>query len=444
MKRNRILNAAVLALLAAVLASPTPSFGWGSTWAGASIEQVYNSLAWRIGLLRVSGALRFDNVGYDSNIYYGATANAVSDFTLRVGPAVRALLPVTQNIILDLSEFPQYAFYAKTKQERSWDNTFLGQAHIVFEKFYVRLGQGLSDTKNLLSTELSINVRNRTDAPSAFILWQLTAGTSVSLGYTKYRLRYVNPEVGGANVRQNLNRTENYGNLTLYLQQTSRARFFLEGEYGVVNFAEEVSQPKNTRTYTVYGGIDFLPAPPEMDQTLKAGQIQGRLNIGYKKFDIVDPTKKDFAGLVGDTGVAVNVIGLTALQGVFIRDVRYSAFSDYTYYLETTYGAGLASPLTSRIVVRYDFFIGRNDYPLPPIAEGLPEVKRIDRFTRHAFRANIRLRPNLTFSLFGSIGKRKSNLGLPSDRSFFGFNLIYGYEVEETPLVSTVTPRDYL
>ena len=444
MKKAKALSVTAVMLLGILLASPAPGFGWGSTWAGASLEQLYNSLAWRIGVLRASGALRFDNVGYDSNIYYGASANAVSDFTLRVGPVVRAFLPVTPSIVLDLSEFPQYAFYAKTKQERSWDNSFLGQVHVVFERFYVRLSQGLSDTKNLLSTELSINVRNRTDAPSAFLLWQLTSGTSVSLQYKKYRLRYVNPEVGGVNVRQNLNRTENYGNLTLYLQQTSRARFFLDGEYGEINFAEEVSTPKNTRTYTIYGGVDFLPAPPEMQQQLKAGQIQGRLNIGYKKFDILDPSKKDFSGLVGDTGVAVNVIGLTALQGIFIRDVRYSAFSDYTYYLETTYGAGVSSPLTPRFIVRYDFFIGRNDYPLPPAESGAPEVKRVDHFLRHAFRVNIRLRRDLSVSLFGSIGKRKSNLGLPSDRSFFGLNLVYGYEVQETPLVSTLTPRDYL
>jgi hypothetical protein len=442
MRCRRALIPAGLILLGAVLSSPGAAYGWGSTWAGVTLEQVVNAAHWRLGRLRAYAAMRLDNVGYDTNIYYGS-GTRVPDFTARAGPSVRLFLPLEKSFVLDISEFPQYAFYAKSKTERSWNNTFRGQVHFVLDKFYIRLGEGLTDAKELLSTELALNIRNKSSNPTAFVLWQMDSGTSASLQYRRFTYNYFNPDITAPNIRQNLNRSEDYANFTLYLQQAAKIRYYIDGEYGKISFTEAASQPRNTQTYTVYGGLDFLPAPPGEQQPAKLQGVQGRINLGFKRFDILDPTLKDFSGLVGNSSVTVHAFGTSAVQGSFVRDVRFSAFAEYTYYLETTYGIGFVSAFSTAVLLTYDFFIGRNSYPLTPTGVPGEATTRIDNFNTHSIRLNLRMRKDLVVSLLANIGRRTSSIGLPSNRSFFGLSLMYGYETQEGTVVSTPASMEY-
>ncbi len=167
---------------------------------------------------------------------------------------------------------------------------------------------------------------------------------------------------GGSNIRENLNRNESYITLKTYFQKTANMRLTLDGEYGSYIFTEKISKSKNSRSFSVSGGADFRPAP---EVEIETRGIQGRLNLGLKRFDILDRQKKDYTGLVGNTNLAIGLVSLTTVRGFFARDVQFSAFADYTYFLQTVYGAGLAHFLTRRILVGYDFVLGRNTYPAP-------------------------------------------------------------------------------
>ncbi len=170
-----------LVVLFLLFAAPDHAFGWGNTWLGTNLERIVNATRWRTGSLRYNAAFLVDNAGYDSDIYYASTSDPVPDYTFIAGPNLRFFLPLKEKIVFDISESPQYAFFLHTTKERSWDNTFRGQVHLVSDRFYLQAGEGLSSTRERLSTELNVKIRLRQSDFVGLGLWQLSKGTSVGL-----------------------------------------------------------------------------------------------------------------------------------------------------------------------------------------------------------------------------------------------------------------------
>jgi hypothetical protein len=394
---------------------------------GTSLEMLVNGARWKAGPFRYSAALRLSNVGYDSDVYYGSTVNPVPDFTLAARTDIRLFLPLTKRVVIDVSESPEYLFFGKTKRDRALNNTFRGQVHVVFDNFYVQAGGGLGNSKQRLSSELNVPVRVKGDDQAALVLWQVLKGISLAVQFRRSKYNYEDQASAVSNVSASLDRTESYVNLSAYFQQHARLRYYLDGEYGSYSFTEDVARFKNSRSYSIYGGVEFLP--PEGGFEGQTSGVRGRVNLGYKNFDILDPQQKDFTGLVGNTGISIGIMKLTAVQAFFSRGPQFSVSSGLSSYLQTTYGAGLARSLTRKILFTYDFSYSRNDYPSGIIVDGGVQEKRVDQYSFHSFSVNLRLRKDLELNLTSSLGRRKSKVAPRpvSEFVFLGFEITYGY-----------------
>ncbi|MGA2531506.1 MAG: outer membrane beta-barrel protein [Candidatus Aminicenantales bacterium] len=406
---------------------PSRLLAWGNTWMGASLEMMVNAARWKAGPFRYSGAFQFNNAGHDSDIYFGTLAYPVPDFTFSAGPDIQVLLPLKKKIVFDITESPRYVYYLDTDRERALNNTFAGRVHFIFDRFYIQAGGGLLNAKQRLSTELNVNIRLKENSMNGLILWQASKGTSLALQYQRSVFRYDNLTSGTTNVSENLNRTESYVDFMAFLQQHAKTRFYLDGQYGSYVFAQETSNFKNSRTYGVYGGVEFL-APAAGFEGLTAG-LRGSINIGYQYLDILDPLQKDFSGLSGNTGVSLGIMKLTALHVFFSIGPQFSAYSGQTYYLQTFYGVGVTRSLSRKISFSYDFYYSQNKYPAGEIGGGSSSGTAADRYTTHSFSLDFRLRRELGLSLLANLGGRKSQLAPRPDsrHSFFGFSLTYGY-----------------
>ena len=153
-----------------------------------------------------------------------------------------------------------------------------------------------------------------------------------------------------------------------YVQPSTKIRLFLDGQYGLYTFTEPASSARDTRSYGIFGGLDFVPREGEV------GPIeppQGSLSLGYKRFDVLDPAYADGSGFVGAVNVSMGILKKTVVRAFFSRDFDFSVYSDATFYLSTAIGGGLSRRLSRRATFGYDVNFGRSDYPEDE-ATGLP------------------------------------------------------------------------
>jgi hypothetical protein len=412
----------ILALFSLGLAAER-AWAWGNTWPGIALEQAYQAARWRAGLLRGYAALTLDNAGYDSDIYYGYLAEKTPDYTFGVGPMVRLMLPVSRKLVFDVSGFPQYLFYFKTDKERTFNYRFNGQAHFVFDRVYMSAGGGLSNMKMRLSPELNVNVRIKEDSLNGLLFGQLAKGSAVALQYSGAWLDYGDAAYGTIPLAVTLNRNEHRLDLLGYFQRTPGTRFFLAGQFGYYRFSSPLSRFKDTRSYAVYGGVEFIP---RTGVEFRSPRVHGRFNLGYAYFDVIEPGRRDGMGLTGNTDVTVDLDPKTSFRAFFSRGFQFSAYSDLAFYNMTSYGGGLTRLLSRHASVDYTLAFGRSTYPEGD--GGIPSAGREMKYTAHSLRLSLQLARALRASLFGTLGRRTRLEVEPAvNRYFVGCSLMYGY-----------------
>jgi hypothetical protein len=421
-KTERKAAAVLAAIILSVGLLPCRSLGWGKTWMGTNLEQIVKAARWKIGPFRSNAVFRLGNTGYDSDIFFGQRLIPVPDTTFTAGPELSVYLPLEKGIIFDISEIPQYVFFLQSKTERAWNNAFRGQVHLAFDRLYFLAGGGLINAKERLSTELNLNIRRMENDLGGLAFWQISEGSAVSLQYRATTYEYENPTDVGIDIRGSLNRKERYINLTAYLMQVSRARIFLDAQYGSFTSDEIHSSIEDSRSYGIAGGIEF--EPPPLDGKIIRG-LQGRINLGYNRFEILGSHQKVFEGLIGNTSVGLNFFKFTTLHGEFARNIRFSAFSSLGYYIQTVLGAGLSQALSRKINFTYGISINRNDYV--QLEDSVSHGLEPEKYINHLLGLDFVLGKNLRFNLIANYGERNSNLAEHVNRRFFvGFNLIFG------------------
>jgi hypothetical protein len=425
--RGRSLTAVrVAAGLVLLLVGRGPAFGQGETWAGPSLAQMIERAPWRLGALRINAAFSLSNAGYDSDIYYGYLSAPAPDLSFTAGASVQVLLPLGKNVVLDIADSPRYMFYLDSRNERGLNNAFRGQVHFAFERVYIQLGGGLSNIRYRLSPELNINVRQKQEALTGLILWQVSKITSLAVvgGTAAYDLGEA--EFEGIRLSDSLNRRETYLDLFTYVQPTTRVRLFIDGQYGRYAFAIPEFRTRDARSYGLFGGVEFIPRSQGQEASFG---IAGGFRLGYQRLDFIDPRFANGSGLTGGSSIVVTLGRKTTARGFLSRGFQFSIFSGSTSFLTTAYGGGISRFLSRKATLSYDISYGTGSYPA---SEALPGI--FNRFITHAFGLDFRLGRRLSLGLLANLGKRiLDSSGLARNRNYFGLNLIYGSPAGTVP-----------
>ncbi len=425
MRKTILLLGIVLAGLAWLLVTPGMAFGQGNTWVGANLQQMIESGRWRFGLVRVNAAFELSNVGYDSDIYYGFFDERIPDVTSSASTPVQVLLPLSKKVVIDVSDTPQYVFYLDTRRERAWNNTFYGQLHVALKNFYIQAGGGLSNVRRRMSSELELNVRQKTDSLSGLVLWQASKSTSLALLYGTAKYDFGDAVFEGTSLAERLNRNETYWDLISYIQPSAKVRLSLDGQYGSYRFTQEASGLQDAEGYALLAGIEFIPGEGDIG---KARGLQGAASLGYKRIDMRDPQFLDGSGLVGEASVMAGLNRRMTGQLSFSRGFQFSIYSGASYYLATSFGAGLTRLLSRRASLSYSFAFNMSSYPnFDPGGEGTPTVSYY-RYLTHGLSLNLRLARQLGVTFLGTFGQRNSGASVPIRSRFFaGVSLVYGF-----------------
>lgn len=427
-----------IAAIAFIQLFPTRSFGWGTTWAGINLEEIVKTARWRLGPFRYNAAFSLVNAGYNSDVYFGSNPKPVPDYTFMVGPDVNLFLPLWKGVVVDLADNLSYVYYLHMQKDRALNNNFRGQLHIALKRWYFQLGGLLVNAQERLSTELNLHLRRNETNLGGSVFWQVSEESAVALRYRSFNYEYLNPEGTTIDFAANLNRKEQLFNLTTYLKQTSKWRFYLDAEYSTYDFKQAVSFLRNTRGIGLYSGVEFAP-PPTGDEPIRG--ISGRINLGYQRYHTSDPQLKDFEGLAGNSNVVVTMSNLLSLRGVFSRSLQFSAFSDLDYYIETTYGLGITQALTRHLKILGDVSFNRHDYASSNSTSS--SEARFDHYMNYALGLRFQMVKDLEMTLSTSFSTRRSTLAdLPqTDNLIIGLTLIYGFSSAPTSVLTTPFSR---
>ena len=411
--RSRSLAAAGIVLLAAmsVLAS-------AETWKGLELRRRMSEAPWHFGPFRIQPSLVIANAGVDSNIYY-SPSEPIKDYTVTAGPAATFYLPIHRKFVLSAYGSPQYVWYSKTEQERTWNYYLSGAAQLSLKNVFFSLEGAYSDARERWNTEIDIRPRRKEEGFGGSMLVNLAHKTSFSLAYRTVTYDYESLVYGESfDVRERLNRRESYGNFSLYYQATSERRFFLDFEYGEYEFEfEPQAALGDARSGAAYAGLEL---------SRLGRRVRGRVRVGYKKYDVRAADGPDYQGIVGDSQLWIRLAKPFAIRGSYVRDIRFSLWYSNPYYIESRPGAGVSFYPFRFLRLDYDYSMGRNNYPL--IGGGGPEEKRRDDFTIQSGGVYVRIRKTVALGFIASWWQRDSNLDAEDDkRTFFGVNLTYDF-----------------
>lgn len=388
------------------------------TWRGLELERKWHDAAWHFGPFRIQPSLVISNAGVDSNIFY-SPAEPIKDFTITAGPAATIYVPIHRKFVLSLYGSPQYIWYSKTEQERTWNYYLNGAAQLSLKNIFFSLEGNYSDARERWNTEIDIRPRRKEKGYGGSVLVKVAWKTSFSLGYRTVKYDYESVVYGDSfDVRERLNRQESYANFSLFYQASTQRRFFLDFEYGFYQF-DFATQAAigDARSGAAYAGLEF---------SRLGRRVRGRVRIGYKKYDVRAVDGPDYQGVVGDSQLWIRLAKPFVIRGSYVRDVRFSLWYDNPYYLESRPGAGVSLYPLRFLRLDYDYSLGRNRYPV--VGGGGPDVKRLDDFTIQSAAVYFRIKKTVALGFIASWWTRKSNLAAEDDkRTFFGLNLTYDF-----------------
>jgi hypothetical protein len=392
--------------------------GLAETWKGTELQRKLRETPWHFGPFRIQPQIVITNAGVDSNVFY-SPGDPVKDFTLTAGPAATIYLPIHRRFVLSAYGSPQYVWYSKTAQERTWNYYLRGAAQLSLKNVFFSLEGVFSDARERWNTEIDIRPRRKEKGYGGSALVKLAWKTSFSLAYKTVKYDYdsvITP--GGFNVQEKLNRRESYANVSLFYQASSQRRFFIDLEYGEYRFDFDTQAAiSDARSGGAYAGLEFSPLNR---------RVRGRIRLGYKKFDVRSATEPDYQGLVGDSLLSIRLARPFVVRGSYLRDVRFSLWYGNPYYVESRPGVGASIYALRFLRFDYDYSRGRNRYPL--IGGAGPDDKRLDVYTIHGGGVYFRIMKTAALGFIASWWARDSNIDAEDDnRTFFGLNLTYDF-----------------
>lgn len=362
---------AFAAVLGTALTLGSAGLSGASTWLANELEARWKALPWRLGPLRLSLRLALRDAGFDSNIY-GTVASPVADLSFILGPDVGAFLPLGRRLLVHVEESPQYAFFLKTGEERAWNNALRGTVYVLFNRFILSGGAGISDAKQKWSAEIDFRPRLRTESRFGSALVQLGRRLSISTGYQQSLVRYDSLVLPGYPLPSRLDRTEKTWHGTIHLQTRNASRWSLAYEATDYAFTDAASQD-DALGQVLRAGLEF-------GQNLRLG---GGFSLGWKVIRPRGPGRTSFQGLVGRGRVSLRFLQKFAARLAYERDLPFSLLFRNTVVVDQQVAAGVSFYPMKDIRLDYEHRDGRLSYPTgdrldAPAPSGRNEAYRSD------------------------------------------------------------------
>lgn len=391
----------------------------------SELDRITKGTKLKIGPFRIFPTIQFRNIGYDDNVYYQREEdNPASDFTGTVSPEVKVYFLYRNNLILSLTENPEYVYYFKQKRERRFNNRFLPAFKLLFlNRFVISGDYSWSNRRYRVTSEFDVRANEKIKSYNGRLFYETARRTSFGFTWSVRTIRYEDITLPGEEIYLSrlLNRKEINTNFELYYRVFSESIFFVRGGYTEYKFEHVQTGWRNSFSYQVYSGIRF----PLL------GRVRGTLSLGYKKFVPIIEGKKGFTGFVGNTSLDFRVARF-GFRLNYNRDCHFSYWTNNVFYNENSYGAGISFYLTKFLRVDYNLSLGKANYP-ELISLRMPdgsyeEIKMKNIYRTHTAGFVFRIIRNTGIGLMVIYWERESNYYWENrNRMFMGGYITYEF-----------------
>ena len=309
----------------------------------------------RLGPLGLSPSIRVSNVGIDTNVLndpdtpqqdFTATFNPAMQIWLRAGPS-----RVRGSVAMSAIYFREFASQRalNTTDEVRWElplNRFLPYVSYSIGKMRARPNQEIDDRVEYGTTNTGVGTTVRVGARTALVV-QAQRG-EVTFGSDE--------EFFGTNLSQALDRTTDTVGSSVRLQLTPLTTFVIAADVQRESF--KFSPRRDAMMRGVRPGVEFS----------RSALITGSAYVGYRTFDIDDPTVPDYSGVTASVDLAYVLLDRTRFSTRIDRDVVYSFSELQPYYVQT----GAVFTVTQQLSSTWDVSVGTSrqwqDYQVSTLA----------------------------------------------------------------------------
>jgi len=295
-----------------------------------------------------------DNAGYDNNVFSRAEGEPiVGDYTVTAGAGGRAILPMGSKFYLRLVVVPQYIWYDKLADRRTWAGDYSASFLALGNRLSAEAAGSLSRSTAILNSETQLTVVQTNKRASGKLEVNVTRALSFVAGGEAQQVRFSPNGQDPLLDVEKFNRTDSAALAGLRLRLTSDLDL-TGGVQGTRSEFVQNPQLRDNESYAVLGGLHF--DRPKFFVNLSGGYRKGRSFIGS--------LFPDYSTAVGSYFLSWKAVGSLELQGYGHRRPVYSTFATNQIYIETRNGGGLSLQFGGRVGLRGYAETGTNSYPL--------------------------------------------------------------------------------
>lgn len=302
-------------------------FGGGIAGAQEMPRPQGDAARFQWGPLRWTPRISVTNVGVDTNVFNSA-GEPVRDFTATVSPGADSWVRFGP-AQLSLSSTVGWTYFRESKEERSFSFDESGRFDLLFNRVAPFIIGNYSTYRRRPNFEIDERVREKSQ--------RLGVGTTVRVGgrtslevLISHALRdYGDEDFGNPLIADALNRETRQASLTIARELTPLTTARLAASVSRDRF--DVPGPRDSNSFSIAPSLAFNPL----------ALIAGDVVIGYRRFDVIDPTVPDFQGIIAATNVSYILREMTRFAFNISRDVDYSIDEVRPYSIVTNAGGSI-------------------------------------------------------------------------------------------------------
>jgi Putative beta-barrel porin 2 len=289
-----------------------------------------------LGVIRFTPFLALTDIGVDTNVY-NEFEHPKQDTTATVGPGVNYWIKLGRGRLEAKSELT-YTWFKTYADQRSLNTNNQAKLSLPLNRLIPFVDGSYHRGRFRPNFEIDARAFQTDAAFGGGLDIRATAKSTIRLEGHGQRVTYRDDQVYlDTSLQETLNRRSQLAGVSLRQSLTPLTTFVVKTEYEQDRFA--LAEIKDANAVRVMPGFEFDPF----------ALIGGRVFIGYRRFNTLDPLVPDFQGLVGDVEANYRTHA-TRLDVTFKRDVTYSYQETVPYYLLTD----VALTVTQKVTTRWD------------------------------------------------------------------------------------------
>lgn len=354
---------------------------------------------YHLGPLRLFPFLEIDDAGYDNNIF-GTTDHKVADETAKVSAGTRLLLPVGSKIFLRGTVAPEYIWYARHPDGRTWGGDYEGELLALFNHLRIDADGRDTKTSSLLNAETLRNVVSRTRIGRASAEVDVAGPLSIfgDGEASQYRFQAIPRPDEPLEDPALLDRKEERVRAGFRVHTGETLSFSASAEEARAEF-DDPDQGGDNRSVAYLLGIRI--DRPRFFANLSGGYRDAKPIRGSRFREFRTATGSYFLSFLVNADVELFADGY--------RGAQYSVTVENPYYMATVNGGGINVQLGPRLALRAYADYDENRYPVAVVIDGAG-YRRLDKVL--SFGGGFLLRPGRRFGIgvFGTEYRFDSNV----------------------------------